>query len=628
MGTPLRVLFVEDSEDDVALVVRELERGGYDPVVERVETREAMGAALDRGRWDVVIADFYLPRFTGPAALALLQERGLDLPFIIVSGSVGEDTAVAAMKAGAHDYLMKGSLTRLVAAIERELREAENRRNRRQAERALGEREGFLRAVLENAGEGIIAMDGRGRIESFNPAAERMFGYAAAEVVGTNVVRLLAERQTARGEGVPADLLPAGTGAQARLRETSGRRRDGSIFPMELTVSETLLDDRRLLIAVVRDITQRKQAEEELRRQMERLAALRKINVAITSSLDLRVTLDVLLDNVTAQLLVDAAAVLLFNAHTRELEFSAGRGFRSATIRRTRLRLGEGLAGRAALERRPVHVADLRGSGGSGEGEGLFRQEAFRGYYATPLLAKGAVKGVLELFRRTPLDATPQWCEFVEVLASQAAIAIDNAGLFNELQRSHAELAVAYDATLEGWSRALELRDGETQGHAKRVTEMTVRLARALGMDEADLVHVRRGALLHDIGKMGIPDSILLKPDALTEDERRIMRQHPTYAYQLLSPIGYLGPALDIPYCHHEHWDGSGYPRGLKGEQIPLAARIFAVVDVWDALRSDRPYRPAWPEDRVREHLRRLAGTHLDPRVVEAFLAMRWEHAS
>lgn len=627
MGTPLRVLFVEDSEDDVALVVRELERGGYDAVVERVETREAMGAALDRGRWDVVIADFYLPRFTGPAALALLQERGLDLPFIIVSGSVGEDTAVAAMKAGAHDYLMKGSLTRLVAAIERELREAENCRNRRQAERALGEREGFLRAVLENAGEGIITMDGQGRIESFNPAAERMFGYTAAEVVGTNVVRLLAERQTAPGGTVPADLLPPGTGAPLRPQETVGRRRDGSIFPMELTVSETILDDRRLLIAVVRDITQRKQAEEELRLQMERLAALREIDVAITSSLDLRVTLDVLLDKVTAQLLVDAAAVLLFNPHTRELEFSAGRGFRSAAIRRTRLRLGEGLAGQVALERRPVHVADLRGSGDSGEGEGLFREEAFRGYYATPLMAKGAVKGVLELFRRAPLDATPEWSEFVEILAGQAAIAVDNAGLFNDLQRSHAELALAYDATLEGWSRALELRDRETQGHAKRVTEMTVRLARALGMDEADLVHVRRGALLHDIGKMGIPDSILLKPDALTEDEWRIMRQHPTYAYQLLSPIGYLGPALDIPYCHHEHWDGSGYPRGLKGEQIPLAARIFAVVDVWDALRSDRPYRPAWPEDRVREHLRGLAGTHLDPRVVEAFLAMRWEHA-
>jgi HD-GYP domain-containing protein (c-di-GMP phosphodiesterase class II) len=130
---------------------------------------------------------------------------------------------------------------------------------------------------------------------------------------------------------------------------------------------------------------------------------------------------------------------------------------------------------------------------------------------------------------------------------------------------------------------------------------------------------VRRGALLHDIGKMGIPDAILLKPDKLTDEEWAIMRQHPTLAYDMLSPIAYLRPALDIPYCHHEKWEGAGYPRGLKGEQIPLAARLFAVVDVWDALRSDRPYRPGWPEDKVREHIRALAGTHFDPEAVELF---------
>ena len=188
------------------------------------------------------------------------------------------------------------------------------------------------------------------------------------------------------------------------------------------------------------------------------------------------------------------------------------------------------------------------------------------------------------------------------------------------LRTAHSELERAYDATIEGWSRVLDLRDKETQGHSVRVTEMTLHVARAMGMSEAALVHVRRGALLHDIGKMGIPDNVLLKPGPLNDEEWEIMRLHPTYAYQMLSPIPYLKAALDIPYNHHEKWNGTGYPRGLKGTQIPLSARIFAIVDVWDALRSDRPYRRAWPKDKVCEHIRSLAGTHFDPSLVKVFL--------
>jgi putative nucleotidyltransferase with HDIG domain len=190
------------------------------------------------------------------------------------------------------------------------------------------------------------------------------------------------------------------------------------------------------------------------------------------------------------------------------------------------------------------------------------------------------------------------------------------------LQERDAELTLAYDTTLEGWARALELRDLETEGHTQRVTELAIRLARAMGVPEAELVHVRRGALLHDIGKMGIPDSILLKPGKLTDEEWQIMRRHPVYAFEMLLPICYLRPALDIPYCHHEKWDGSGYPRGLKGEEIPLAARIFAVADVWDALRSHRPYRKAWSDEKALKYICEQAGKHFDPRVMEAFLQM------
>jgi HD-GYP domain-containing protein (c-di-GMP phosphodiesterase class II) len=210
----------------------------------------------------------------------------------------------------------------------------------------------------------------------------------------------------------------------------------------------------------------------------------------------------------------------------------------------------------------------------------------------------------------------------LETLAGQAAIAIDNAQLFEGLQQSNTELSLAYDATIAGWSRAMDMRDRETEGHTQRVTDLTLKLGRAMNIRESELRHIRHGALLHDIGKMGIPDSILLKEDTLTDEEWERMSQHPGFAYEMLSSIRYLQPALDIPYCHHEKWDGTGYPRGLRGSEIPIAARIFAVADVWDAITSDRPYRKAWSKEEALEHIREQSGKYFDPQVVEEFFRL------
>lgn len=190
----------------------------------------------------------------------------------------------------------------------------------------------------------------------------------------------------------------------------------------------------------------------------------------------------------------------------------------------------------------------------------------------------------------------------------------------NDLMRANAELVSTYDKTIEGWSKALDLRDQETEGHTLRVVETSLELARLTGIGDPSLVHFRRGALLHDIGKLGIPDAILLKPGKLTDEEWVIMRMHPVYAYEWLSKIDYLLPAIDIPYCHHERWNGSGYPRGLKGTEIPLAARIFSIIDVWDALRSERPYRKAMPENEVSTYLTEKKGIEFDPDLVDVFL--------
>lgn len=228
--------------------------------------------------------------------------------------------------------------------------------------------------------------------------------------------------------------------------------------------------------------------------------------------------------------------------------------------------------------------------------------------------------GVLELFHRALHESDLEWWNFLEAIATQAAIAIDNVRLFENLQRSNVELMLAYDTTLEGWSRALDLHDQTAPQHTNRVTNMATRLARELGVSDIEELHIRRGAILHDIGNMGVPEKILNKNGPLTEEEWQIMRCHPSYAYDLLSPISYLRPALDIPYCHHERWDGQGYPVGLKGEQIPLAARIFSVVDVWDSMLSNRPYREALSEDEALAYIKNNAGIQFDPAAVEAFM--------
>ncbi len=361
-----------------------------------------------------------------------------------------------------------------------------------------------------------------------------------------------------------------------------------------------------------------KQTQERLRQ----ITALRHIDNAITGAFDLRPILRILLEEVMNQLNVDAAGILLYNQYSQTLESADRRGFKTAALKYTNLRLGEGYAGQAALERRTIHVDNIPEDKSQLNNSPLLSAENFTSYYGVPLIAKGEIKGVLEIFHRKSLTPHSDWLDFLETLASQAAIAIDNATMFDNLQRSNTELLRAYDATLEGWVKALDMRDKETEHHTQRVTHLTLALAQAMGINDDNLLHIKRGALLHDIGKMGIPDSILAKPGKLTDDEWEIMRQHPLYAQRFLSQIDYLRPSLEIPYSHHEKWDGTGYPQGLKGRQIPLPARIFAIADVWDALTSDRPYRKALPNDEVLAYIQEQTGKHFDPNVVEIFIKM------
>jgi response regulator RpfG family c-di-GMP phosphodiesterase len=350
--------------------------------------------------------------------------------------------------------------------------------------------------------------------------------------------------------------------------------------------------------------------------------ALREIDSAITSGPDLTLTLSVVLYQTRTQLNVDAATILLLDQDTQMLECFSQQGFETDLIARNHIQLGAGRAGNAALERRVFGRAEIESPNQIPDRLELITRENFCAYFIAPLVTMDKLLGALEIYHRSPLKINVDWLKFLEALAGQAAIAVQNATMFTDLQRSNEELALAYEAAIEGWARALELRDKETEGHTRRVTDTTIKLAQAMGITDPALRHMYRGALLHDIGKMGIPDSILRKPEALTPEELDIMQQHPAYAYELLKGISYLREDLDIPYCHHEKWDGTGYPRGLKGEEIPLSARIFAVADVYDALTSDRPYRKGWGHERTLEYIQLESGSHFDPEVVEAFLKL------
>ncbi len=764
------ILHLEDDPVDAELIQVTLTSAGLVFKIDWVQTGDEFSQALRRGGYNLILADYRLPSYDGMSALLLEQEWRPDVPFIFVSGTLGEDAAIEGLTKGAIDYVPKTKLSRLVPAVKRALSETENQKKRKQAEDALKDSEERYRTLIEQASDGIFLADPQRNFVDVNPSGCNMLGYTREEMLKLNMKDLTDARDKSISP-LRFDELYSG---QVILLEKKLITKSGALLPVE--ISGKVLDNGNMQ-GIVRDITERKQHEREreaiitvsaalrqattrteilniildqlvdmfdsdgamlvlpnlqtggfidemgrgavaermiglnippgkgvcswvvtnkkpylnnhaendpffyrpdllgashclasvplitqdqtigalwiarkadileqdlrllnaiadiaanaIRRvklyeqtelQLRHLLALHQIDIAISSNFDANVTLNVILNNVKNELEVDAASILLLDPITHTLDYAAGIGFRTRRIEQSNVKLGDGCAGRAAQEYRTVSFQDIGQMDGAFIRSSLLACEEFVLQYATPLMVKGHVKGVLELFHRKVFEPEMEWLDYYETLATQAAIAIENASLLENLQRSNAELMLAYDATIEGWSRALDLRDKETEGHTQRVAQMALALAEKIGMSEVEKQHLWRGALLHDIGKMGVPDSILHKPGPLSEAEKEIMRQHPIFAYQMLSPIIYLKPALDIPYCHHEKWDGNGYPRGLKGEDIPLPARLFAVVDVFDALTSDRPYRKAWTREKVYRHIEEQTGKHFDPQIVKIFL--------
>ena len=397
------------------------------------------------------------------------------------------------------------------------------------------------------------------------------------------------------------------------------------ITSSEITTSQVNL--MKTLSEMIASSYQKADLFENSARKVNQLSSLHTIDRSITGNMQLEEVLPVILEQVVSQLKVDAAAILQSGENWLTFRYKATTGFKFGDISGSVIQLNPSPVLQSLLNHQLVSLHGQEAIENRFGGERPAWREQFKTYFGVPLIAKGEIQGILEVYLEENFRAEWEWINFLNMIAGQTAIAMNNLALFQELQRTNVKLEMAYNTTLEGWARALELRDMETEGHSRRVTDLVIQLAVEMGIENGDLVHIRRGALLHDIGKISIPDSILLKPGQLDESEWALMRRHPTLANDLLSSIDFLKPALDIPHYHHERWDGSGYPNGLKGKQIPLAARIFAIVDVWDALLSNRPYRKAWTREKALAHIHEQAGKHFDPQVVEAFQKVLDEEA-
>jgi putative nucleotidyltransferase with HDIG domain len=349
------------------------------------------------------------------------------------------------------------------------------------------------------------------------------------------------------------------------------------------------------------------------------LTALVGVGHVINSSLGLTAVLEQVMDTLIELTHAERGILMLKNSDG-DIGNRVARGMDQANLEEESFSVSRTIVENVASTGEPVLTVNAKEDPRFGQQLSVVAHN-LRSILCVPLKLKDRIIGVIYVDNRVYSGIFQENdLNLLTAFADQAAVAIDNARLFDGLQAANTELKSAYDETIKGWALALELRDKETEGHTQRVTALTQVLAKELGLKGEQLEHIKRGSLLHDIGKMAIPDYILRKPGELTLTERKYMEMHPILAYDMLKPIEFLHPAIDIPYCHHEKWDGSGYPRNLRGEEIPFSARIFSVVDVWDALTSERPYRKPLNSKEARRHIQGEAGSHFDPLVVEAFL--------
>ncbi|GAP20469.1 PAS domain S-box protein [Leptolinea tardivitalis] len=478
-----------------------------------------------------------------------------------------------------------------------------------------------LSQAVEQNPIGILISDGNGRIEYANRGIQNIFGYEPSELKNRLLVDMVPpEYDAEKVEAIRQKLR----NKQTIQGEVKNKKKNGEWFWERYVISpiNIPMNTVQSTLCLIEDVSEQYRNKERITQQLEELSALRTIDLAISSNLDLTATMNIISNIAVKHLKVDAVLVQLYDPDYHMLQTVLATGFEQEIPEQIPFPAAADLSDWELVEEFSVHIPENLKEKKSEHHLSFPNDDRLVACYGLPLVAKADVKGLFRVFLKDARVPEQHWLDFFYNLAAQTSIAMDNQELFRDLKQSNANLLQAYEATIEGWSRALNYRDQETEDHSIRTTRWTIDLARELGFPPEELVNIRRGALLHDIGKVSVRDSILNKPGPLTDEEWVEMRKHPQTAYDVLAPIEFLKKSLDIPYCHHERWDGSGYPRGLKGQEIPLAARIFSVIDVYDALTSDRPYRSAWPTEKVVAYLREQSGSQFDPAIVEAFLLL------
>lgn len=497
------------------------------------------------------------------------------------------------------------------------------------AEAEIRRNEALLRSVLD-AAPMIIGLIKDREIIWISDKVEAIVGYPVEAVIGKSPILFYKPEQHRIFGSLMDDIRKDISETSVSYQRTVWTRKDEIEIDIDLwvaAINPNQWDDGVIVAAI--DVSEQVEAEarlsnsfDQIKTLLTRLSALRDIDQAITSPDDSDQTIQQILRLIRETVNLNVVMVSLYDKEKT--------GLRLVSMDGEEIVEGNALNhfGENELIREAVRTNQLVSQLSSSDQaldfvkQRLNTETDFSQYAVVPLNVKGETLGILEGLARDTICHGADCRDFLEAMAVQLAIALDNALLSQQREQAFAELQASYEATIQGWALALEMRDKETAGHSERVVNFTMRLAKQMGIDGKDLLHLRRGVLLHDIGKMGIPDRVLLKPGSLTEEEWVIMKQHPVHAFNLLKEIPYLAPALEIPYSHHERWDGSGYPQGLAGEEIPLGARIFAVIDIWDALTDDRPYRAAWSKEKTVQYLKENAGVLVDPRVVKEFLAM------
>jgi PAS domain S-box-containing protein len=624
MKMPLRVLMLEDSEDDALLTIRTLKKGGYEPEYMRVETADAMHTALQEKTWDLILCDYQMPQFNGLTAVALLKEAGIDIPLIIVSGAIGEDMAVECMRLGARDYIMKGNLPRLASAVERELKEAESRRQRKRAEKALQESEQYFRAILENSSDIIFIMDKLGTITYVSSSIECILGYTPDELIGKRTLDLIISEDKPRAI---ADFGRALLTKEAQIPNAFRVRHKNGTERILEGIGNNLLDHPIVagFVMNVHDVSERKRAEQEM-------VILAEIGRVIGSTLEIDNVYDRAADEISKLIHFDSLTVNLFDATQETLTVAYVSGLEmpgrqvedlypiGGTMAEENVLTREGVI---AQSESPERLADTFPS------LNVSARAGMHSVMSVPLIAQDMVIGNLLMRSKKPMAYTEGDLRLAEKIGMQIAGAMANARLFSELKQAGLEhqqtiesLRRAFGTTVRVMVSAVETRDPYTSGHQTRSADLARAIATEMGLPQEKIDAIRIAGSIHDIGKLSIPAEILSKPTKLSELEFSLIKEHARKGFEMIKDVESPWPLAEILYQHHERMDGSGYPRNLKGEDICIEARILAVADVVEAMASHRPYRPGLGIDAALNEIEKNRGIFYDDAVADACLRL------